>query len=129
MFNNPYNFYPYMNNSINAMNSMGRIGAFGANGALNTAGRIARPSLFKGLSAIKWGSILNNTQKTLNVINQAIPVYYQIKPMWSNMKSFSRILTAFNSSDNNESTNNNHSNNSSNKNNFSNNQQKNYQRS
>ena len=77
----------------------------------------------------KVNSFLNNTQKTLNVINQAIPVYYQIKPMWSNMKSFSRILTAFNSSDNNESTNNNHSNNSSNKNNFSNNQQENYQRS
>ena len=86
MYNNPYNFYPYMNNM--AMNS-------GMMGARN----LARPGLFRSLSNIKWGNVLTNTQKTLNVINQAIPVYYQIKPIWQNVKSFSRIMTVFNEPD------------------------------
>ena len=47
------------------------------------------------------GNVLNNTQKTLNVINQAIPVYYQIKPIWGNLKSFGKIMSAFNEPDNN----------------------------
>ena len=86
MFNNPYNFYPYMNNM--AMNS-----------GMMSARNIVRPGLFRSLSNIKWVNVLTNTQKTLNVINQAIPVYYQIKPIWQNVKSFSRIMTAFNEPD------------------------------
>ena len=86
MFNNPYNFYPYMNNM--AMNS-----------GMMSSRNIVRPGLFRSLSNIKWGNVLTNTQKTLNVINQAIPVYYQIKPIWQNVKSFSRIMTAFNEPD------------------------------
>ncbi len=74
MYNNPYNYYPYMNNMPIK----------------------PKPGLFQTLSGIKWGTILNNTQKTLNVINQAIPVYYQIKPIFSNIKSFGRLVSAFN---------------------------------
>ena len=82
MYNNPFNYYPYMN--------MGRqMGAM-------TATKATRPSLFKSLASIKWGNVLNNTQKTLNVINQAIPVYYQIKPIYSNLRSFGKIMNAFN---------------------------------
>ncbi len=97
MYNNPYNFYPYMNvNNLGAMQTanLGR-GAL-AGGVL----RGARPSLFNSIRNIKWGSILTNTQKTLNVINQAIPVYYQIKPIASNLRSFGKIMSAFNSPDN-----------------------------
>ena len=86
MYNNPYNFYPYMNNMA-------------TNSGMMSARNIARPGLFRSLSNIKWGNVLTNTQKTLNVINQAIPVYYQIKPIWQNVKSFSRIMTAFNEPD------------------------------
>ncbi len=88
MYNNPYNFYPYMN-----VNNLGNY-ALGAN-----ALRGVRPSLFSSIRNIKWGSILTNTQKTLNVINQAIPVYYQIKPIASNLRSFGKIMSAFNSPD------------------------------
>ena len=90
MYNNPY-YYPYMTgmNSINPM-----MGA----AALRPRG------LFRSLSNIKWGTVLNNTQKTLNVINQAIPVYYQVKPIFGNLKSFSRLMTAFNESDDNSNT-------------------------
>ena len=96
MYNNPYNFYPYMNiNNLGGMQaaSLGRGVLTG--GALNAA----RPSLFNSIRNIKWGSILTNTQKTLNVINQAIPVYYQIKPIASNLRSFGKIMSAFNTPD------------------------------
>lgn len=50
--------------------------------------------LSKGLSSIKnikWGSLLEGTQKTLGVINQAIPIVYQIKPIVSNAKTIFKI--------------------------------------
>ncbi len=86
MYNNPY-YYPY-GNGINYINPA----------VMQTAIRPKR-GLFKGLSNIKWGTVLNNTQKTLNVINQAIPVYYQMKPIFGNIKSFSRLMSAFNEED------------------------------
>ncbi len=79
MYNNPMyynNFYPYGNTNI----------------------------LKKGISLfniknINWSNILNNTQKTLNVINQAIPVYYQVKPIWSNAKTIFRMANAIKNDD------------------------------
>ena len=63
MFNSGFNsFYPYQ--SLGA-----KQGLF---------------SIFKG--KINWSSLLSNTQKTLNIINQAIPVFYQVKPIWNNTK-------------------------------------------
>ena len=71
MFNSGYNsFYPYQN--IGA-----KTGLF---------------SFFKG--KINWSTLLNNTQKTLNIINQAIPVFYQVKPMWNNTKTIFKIIGA-----------------------------------
>lgn len=43
------------------------------------------------LSKINWSTLLSNTQKTLNVVNQAIPLYYQVKPIFGNIKTLSRI--------------------------------------
>ena len=96
MFNNPYNFYPYMNQSMMG----GMPGAMARGATSNIARGAARGGLFRSISGIKWGNVLTNTQKTLNVINQAIPVYYQIKPIWGNIKSFGRIMSAFNEPDN-----------------------------
>ena len=90
MYNNPFNYYPYMN--------MGRQMGM-------SAAKVAKPSIFKSLASIKWGSILTNTQKTLNVINQAIPVYYQIKPIYHNLKSFGKIMSAFNDNSSDTKTN------------------------
>lgn len=47
-----------------------------------------------GIKRINWSSILNNTQKTLNVINQAIPIIYQVKPLVTNVKTLFRIADA-----------------------------------
>ena len=49
---------------------------------------------------INWSNILNNTQKTLNVINQAIPVYYQVKPIIGNAKTMFRMVNAIKKDDN-----------------------------
>lgn len=50
--------------------------------------------LTKSLSAlknIKWGTLLDGTQKTLGVINQAIPIVYQVKPIVNNAKTLFKI--------------------------------------
>ena len=74
MFNNGYNsYYPY---------------------------QATRQSLFSNLKGkFNWSSLLNNTQKTLNIINQAIPVFYQIKPIWSNAKTVFKIMGALKEED------------------------------
>lgn len=61
-----------------------------------------RPNLFsRGLQAskaINWSGLLDGTQKTLGVINQAIPIVYQVKPLIGNAKAMFRIADALNSS-------------------------------
>ena len=60
----------------------------------------SNPSLItKGaslLKSIEWSSILDGTGKTLGVINQAIPVMYQIKPLISNLKTIMKINSSLN---------------------------------
>ncbi len=46
-----------------------------------------------------WGNFLSNTQKTLNVVNQAIPIFYQIKPIFNNAKTMFRIMGALKDDD------------------------------
>ena len=57
-----------------------------------------RPSLLsRSLSAAKainWSNLLDGTQKTLGVINQAIPLVYQVKPLLSNVKTMFKIVDA-----------------------------------
>ena len=40
---------------------------------------------------IDFNKVLNGTSKTLNVINQAIPIYYQVKPIIANAKTLFRV--------------------------------------
>lgn len=53
-------------------------------------------SILSLLKNIKWGSILDGTSKTLGVINQAIPVVYQIKPIINNAKTMFKIANIMN---------------------------------
>ena len=48
---------------------------------------------------INWGSLLDGTQKTLGVINQAIPIVYQVKPIINNAKTMLRIASQMASTD------------------------------
>ena len=56
---------------------------------------------------ITFSGILNGASKTLGVINQAIPVFYQVKPIWKNAKTMFRIVKEINNtpSDNKTNTN------------------------
>ncbi len=78
MYNNPY-FNPYVNFQV-------------------------KPSLFSKLKSLSFTEILNGTQKTLNIINQAIPIVYQVKPLINNTKTILKIATAINN-DNKQKTN------------------------
>jgi len=50
-------------------------------------------------------SILTNAQKTLNVVNQAIPVIKQMGPMVNNMKTMFKLASAFRDETNNSDKN------------------------
>lgn len=53
-------------------------------------------SILSLLKNIKWGTILDGTSKTLNVINQAIPVVYQVKPIIDNAKTIFKVANIIN---------------------------------
>ncbi len=73
-FYNPY-FY-----SLPGMSSPG----------IGTLGKLA--SSTRGLSL---GSIISGTQKTLNIINQAIPIIKEASPMMRNAKTMFKIANEF----------------------------------
>lgn len=47
------------------------------------------------LGGINWSSILSNTQKTLGIVNQAIPMVKQISPMMKNAKTMFKVMNEF----------------------------------
>ena len=86
MYNNPYfynNYFPYQNFDPNRLAKRGIFS-----------------SLFSGLGRFNWDNFLNNTQKTLNVINQASSAYYQVKPIYNNAKTMFRMVHALKDDDN-----------------------------
>ena len=46
-------------------------------------------------SKINWSSLLSNAQKTLGVVNQAIPLYYQVQPVFKNLRALGKIGKEF----------------------------------
>ena len=60
------------------------------------------------LSKINWGNLLSNTQKTLNIVNQAIPIVYQVKPMINNAKTVFKVAKEFSNVNYNNTQNNNY---------------------
>lgn len=79
MYNNSYdmNFYPYNYYSP----------------------KPTRGGLFSGLKKYNWNNFLNSTGRTLNVINQAIPIIYQVKPILNNAITMFRVMNAVRGSD------------------------------
>ena len=76
MYNNPF-----MYQSLYRPSLLSRL--FGGSSAVRGAA-----------SGINWGNILTTAQKSLGVINQAIPLVYQVKPIISNAKTIFRIAGA-----------------------------------
>lgn len=46
-------------------------------------------------NGINWGSIINNTQKALNIVNQTIPVIKQMGPVVNNAKTMFKVMNEF----------------------------------
>lgn len=44
---------------------------------------------------INWSSILSGTQKTLGIVNQAIPIVKQVTPVMKNAKTMFKIMNEF----------------------------------
>lgn len=96
MFNNPY-----MYQNLARPGLLSRLFGGGSSAALGG-------SAIK--SGINWGSLLTNTQKSLGIINQAIPLVYQVRPIINNAKTMFKIAGAMkgdSSNSNNRVTNNN----------------------
>ena len=57
-------------------------------------------------NGINWSSILSGTQKTLGIVNQAIPVVKQVSPVMKNAKTMFKIMNEFKKVDTPVATNN-----------------------
>ena len=77
------------------------VGTATGNAAIKGPGLLS--GLFNGIRSMNWGGLLTNTQKTLGIVNQAIPVYHQVKPLYNNVRTAFRVLKAVNK-DNKEGT-------------------------
>lgn len=51
------------------------------------------------LGGLNFGSILDNTQKTLNLVNQTIPMIKQAGPLVKNAKTMFKVVSEFNKPD------------------------------
>lgn len=78
-FFNPYIYQPFTQ------------GATGMASMASTAGAASKAGLF---SKFSFSGLLSGASKTLNVVNQAIPIFYQVRPMFNNAKTMFRIMGA-----------------------------------
>ena len=96
-FYNPYMYQPYyqaanMARGLGGISNASRVGSALASSGANGIG--------KGLlGKFSFSGFLNGASKTLNVVNQAIPIFYQVKPMINNAKTMFRIMGAVKSED------------------------------
>lgn len=82
MYNGSF-YNPYMFGSYQAASNIGRSG-------------LGLRGLFRGFN---FNNFLTSTGKTLNVINQAIPIFYQVKPIFNNAKTMLRVVGAIRDDD------------------------------
>lgn len=88
----------------------------GTTRAASTGGLFSRlGSSLSGIKAINWGGLINNTSKTLGIINQTIPIVRQVGPMVNNMKSMLRVASLFKDETDNQVTHINNTKNNTNK--------------
>lgn len=100
MFPNGYNFNMPFYPSYGSMgpvlrNTFGMQMPQALGGITRNGGILSRLTGLGGLRSFNWQGLLTNTSKTLNVINQAIPIVKQVGPMYNNMKSMLRIASLF----------------------------------
>ncbi len=60
------------------------------------AGMGINPGRISRIPKVNWNNVLNNTQRTLGIINQAIPLIYQVRPLVNNARTIFKIAGAIN---------------------------------
>lgn len=102
MYNQPYFVPGYFSAPASSMMRGGLMGnamngaRMAAQGGSRGLGLFSR--LGSGIQAIKrvnWGGLINNASKTLNVVNQAIPLVRQVGPMVNNVRSMLKVASIF----------------------------------
>lgn len=94
MYGNGF-YNPFMYQTSNMANGMSSVARGGLSRAMSGAsGASGLGGLRNLLGKFSFSGFLNGASKTLNVVNQAIPVYYQIKPLFQNAKTMFRIMGA-----------------------------------
>lgn len=100
MYNQPFYIPGYYSSTIPSMmrgaSMMPTRALTGAATATKGAGLFGKlGNAFGALRAINWGGLINNTSKTLGIINQTIPLVRQVGPMVGNMRSMMKLASAF----------------------------------
>lgn len=62
-------------------------------------------SLLGGTKGINWSSLLSNAQKTIGIVNQAIPMVKQVSPAIHNAKTMFKVMNEFKKQDSSPSMN------------------------
>ncbi len=100
----PMNYIPTMSRAAVQAPSIGRglsnlfRGGAAATG-LNSAANVGAVGSTAAKTGFTFSGLLNGASKTLGVINQAIPVFYQVKPIWNNAKTMFRVMREVNKND------------------------------
>lgn len=108
MYNQPYFIPGYYASRTPIMMRGAMNSTIGGMGNVMSGARVATHSASKGLGlfnrlgnsiraikGINWSGLITNTSKTLNVVNQAIPLVRQVGPMVNNMKSMLKVASLF----------------------------------
>lgn len=104
-FYNPFMYQPYYQAARMAGSGLGglagasasNLGGAGISGLGSRAATAAGATAGVGrglLSRFSFSGLLNGASRTLNVVNQAIPIFYQVRPMINNAKTMFRIMGA-----------------------------------
>ena len=83
-FYNPYMYGRYINTA-----NMGKAATLGKTSSIGSL-----------LKKFNLSGFLSGANKTLNVVNQAIPIYYQVRPMINNAKTMFKVMNAVKKTDN-----------------------------
>ena len=92
MYNQPFFIPGYQ--AIPNMMSRGMMPAtFNQVNRINLFSRLGNS--IKSIKAFNWTGLINNTSKTLGIINQTIPLARQVGPMVGNMRSMIKLASVF----------------------------------
>ncbi len=91
MYNQPFLFPRYLSTPNIIRNSL--IPASANINRMSLFGRLG--NIFQGIKNFNWSGLINNTSKTLGIINQSIPLVKQVGPMVGNVKSMIKLASVF----------------------------------